>query len=268
MILVSSGHGAASPTTEKPPMLPWSFSGIFGQFDRAQLQRGFKVYREVCAACHSMNFLPFRALSQKGGPEFSEAQVKALAATYKVPTLPDEKGDIGERSALPSDHMPPPFPNDNAARASNNGALPPDFSLIAKAKGYERGFPKFLFDPITLYQEQGPDYIHALLTGYADPPSNIELAPGQNYNRFMPGHLIAMPPPLTDGQVSYPAGEDGKPLVPETVDQYSRDVAAFLVWAAEPHMQERKKLGVKVLLFLLVLAFLVRKVKHKVWATV
>jgi ubiquinol-cytochrome c reductase cytochrome b/c1 subunit len=140
--------------------------------------------------------------------------------------------------------------------------------LIAKAKGYERGFPNFLLDPITLYQEQGPDYIHALLTGYEEAPSGIEISPGQSYNRFMPGNLIAMPPPLTDGQVSYPHGEDGKPIVPETVDQYAQDVSAFLMWAAEPHMEERKKLGFKVFLFLSIFAFLVFKVKRKVWSKV
>jgi ubiquinol-cytochrome c reductase cytochrome b/c1 subunit len=267
-VMLSSPHSLASGNLEKPPMLPWTFSGVFGQFDPAQLQRGFKVYREVCASCHSLKLLPFRALSQKGGPEFSESQVKTLAASYSVLGEPDEKGEVNDRPALPSDMIPPPYPNDNAARAANNGALPPDFSLIAKAKSYERGFPNFLFDIFTLYQEQGPDYISALLTGYANPPSGIDIAPGQYYNRFMPGNLIAMPPPLTDGQVSYPQGEDGKPIVPETVDQYAKDVSAFLVWAAEPHMEERKKLGVKVFLFLLVFALLVLRIKRKVWATV
>ena len=153
-----------------PPRTAWSFAGPFGTFDRAQLQRGYKVYKEVCASCHSANLLRFRNLSQPGGPEFSVAQVANLAATFKVKDGPNEQGEMFERDGRPADRFPAPFANDMAARAANGGALPPDMSVLAKARTYERGFPWFLIDIVTQYQEMGPDYIAALLTGYVDPP--------------------------------------------------------------------------------------------------
>jgi ubiquinol-cytochrome c reductase cytochrome c1 subunit len=184
----------------------------------------------------------FRNLSQPGGPEFSKGQVAALAATYQVKDGPNEQGEMFDRPGRPADRFPSPFPNEQAARAANGGAYPPDFSVLAKARTYERGFPRFIFDIFTQYQEQGPDYIHALLTGYHEkPPEGITLLPGQYYNEYMPGHLIAMPKPISDGQVEYPKGPDGKSPVPETVDQYSRDVSAFMVWMAEPHLEARKR---------------------------
>lgn len=265
---LSLAIGAAQAAGDRvvPPALSWSFSGPFGTFDRAQLQRGFKVYKEVCASCHSMQLLRFRNLSQPGGPEFTHGQVTALAATYQITDGPNDQGEMFQRPGRPADTFPSPFANEQAARAANGGAYPPDFSVIAKARTYERGFPKFIFDIFTQYQEQGPDYLHALLTGYTDPPAGMTLLPGQNYNTYMPGHLLAMPKPLSDGQVEFPKGADGKPQVPETVDQYARDVSAFLVWAAEPHMEERKRIAFWFMPFLVILASLLFYTKKKVWS--
>lgn len=249
-----------------PPGMNWSFSGPLGKFDRAQLQRGFKVAKEVCATCHAMSLLRIRNLAQPGGPEFTPGQITALAATYQVTDGPNEQGEMFQRPGRPADAFPAPFPNELAARAANGGAYPVDLSVIAKARTYERGFPTFIFDIFTQYQEQGPDYIHALMVGYKDPPAGVTLLPGQHYNEYMPGHLIAMPKPLSDGQVEYPKGPDGKSPVPETVDQYARDVAAFLVWAAEPHLEARKRMGLQVMLFLLIFGGLLYYTKKKVWS--
>ncbi|PZO02149.1 MAG: cytochrome c1 [Hyphomicrobiales bacterium] len=250
-----------------PPELSWSFSGPFGKFDRAQLQRGYKVYKEVCASCHSASLLKFRNLSQPGGPEFSAGQVTALAATYQVKDGPNDAGEMFERPGRAADAFPSPFPNEQAARAANGGAYPPDMSVLAKARTYERGFPRFVFDIFTQYQEQGPDYIAALLTGYKDPPpEGVTLLPGQYYNTYMPGHLIAMPNVLNDGQVEYPKGPDGQAPVPETAAQYAKDVTAFLVWSAEPHLEARKRIGLQVMIFLLIFGGLLYYTKKKVWA--
>ena len=266
-LALASGAVQAAGDRVIPPAVSWSFSGPFGTFDRAQLQRGFKVYKEVCASCHSMSLLRFRNLSQPGGPEFTPGQVTALAATYQIKDGPNESGEMFDRPGRPADAFPAPFANEQAARAANGGAYPPDLSVIAKARTYERGFPKFVFDIFTQYQEQGPDYLHALLTGYRDPPKDFPpLLPGQNYNTYMPGHLLAMPKPLNDGQIEYPKGPDGKSPVPETVDQYSRDVSAFLVWAAEPHMEARKRLGMQVMIFLAIFAGLLYYTKKKIWS--
>lgn len=266
-----TGFGAmpasAAGDVVEPPRLSWTFSGPFGSFDRAQLQRGYKVYKEVCASCHSASLLRFRNLSQPGGPEFSEAQVKNLAATYKVKDGPNEQGEMFERDGRPADAFPAPFANDMAARAANGGALPPDMSVIAKARTYTRGFPRFIFDIFTQYQEQGPDYIAALLTGYVEnPPAGVKLLPGQYYNTYMPGHLIAMPSPLNDGQVEYTKGADGKPQAPETKAQYAKDVTAFLMWGAEPHLEARKRIGFQVMLVLLILSGLLYFAKKKIWS--
>ncbi|WP_439497748.1 cytochrome c1 [Bosea sp. (in: a-proteobacteria)] len=249
-----------------PPPQSWSFSGPFGKFDRAQLQRGFKVAKEVCASCHAMS-IPIRTLAQPGGPEFSTGQIAALAATYQVKDGPNDTGEMFDRPGRAADKFPAPFPNEQAARAANGGAYPPDLWVLAKARTYERGFPKFIFDIFTQYQEQGPDYIHALMVGYKDPPEGFPaLLPGQNYNEYMPGHLIAMPKPLNDGQIEYPKGPDGKAPVPETVDQYAKDVAAFMVWMAEPHLEARKRLGLQVMLFLIVFGSLLYYTKKKIWS--
>ena len=264
--LAASSAIAAEGRVE-PPALNWSFSGPVGKFDRAQLQRGFKVVKEVCANCHSMSLLRIRNLAQPGGPEFSPGQVTALAATYQVKDGPNDQGEMFERPGRPADPFPAPFANEQAARAANSGAYPVDLSVIAKARTYERGFPRFVFDIFTQYQEQGPDYLAALLNGYKDPPpEGVTLLPGQYYNTYMPGHLIAMPKPLNDGQIEYPKGPDGQPQVPETVAQYAKDVSAFLVWAAEPHLEQRKRIGLQVMLFLMIFGSLLYYTKKKVWA--
>jgi ubiquinol-cytochrome c reductase cytochrome c1 subunit len=251
----------------EPPALSWSFSGPLGTFDRAQLQRGYKVFKEVCASCHGASLLRFRNLSQPGGPEFTPSQITALAATYQVKDGPNDSGEMFDRPGRAADAFPSPFPNEQAARAANGGAYPVDLSVIAKARTYERGFPRFVFDIFTQYQEQGPDYLAALLAGYKDPPpEGVTLLPGQYYNTYMPGHLIAMPKPLNDGQVEYPKGADGQPQAPETVAQYAKDVTAFLVWAAEPHLEQRKRIGMQVMAFLFIFALLLYYTKKKVWA--
>ena len=258
------GDHAAEPTHVpiiKPEDMEWSFAGPFGKYDRAQLQRGLKVYKEVCSACHSMDLVAFRTLEGLG---YSDAQVKAFAAEYTITDGPNDDGDMFERPGIPSDHFPSPFANPQAAAASNGGAAPPDFSLIAKARGVERGFPTFIFDIFTQYAEAGPDYIHALLTGYDhEPPAGMEIAEGTYYNPyFIGGKSLAMAKPLDDGQVTY---DDGSP---ETLDQYSRDVSAFLMWAAEPHLAARKQTGLMVLVFLVIFAGLVYLTKRKVWEAV
>jgi len=248
--------------TPQPPAQKWSFAGPFGKFDQAQLQRGFKVYKEVCASCHSLNLVSFRNLAEPGGPGYSAAQAAAVAAEYKVQDGPNDAGEMFERAGRPADFFPHPFPNDNAARAANGGALPPDMSVLAKARTYERGFPWFVFDIFTQYQEQGPDYIHAILMGYEEAPKGFALPPGAHYNKYFPGHAIGMPPPISDGQVTY---DDGSP---QTIDQYGKDVSAFLMWTAEPHMMARKRLGLQVMIFLLVLTGLLYFTKKKVWKQV
>ena len=245
-----------------PPREKWSFSGPFGKYDRGQLQRGFKVYREVCQSCHSLSLISFRNLAEPGGPGFSPAQAAAVAAEYKVQDGPNDAGEMFERNGRPADRFPKPFPNDNAARSANGGALPPDLSIIAKARTYERGGLWFLLDIVTQFQEQGPDYVTALLKGYEDVPQGFNLPAGAHYNKYFPGHAIGMPNPLSDGQVTY---DDGSPA---TVAQYAKDVTAFLMWTAEPHMEARKRLGLQVMIFLLVFAGLLYFTKKKVWADV
>jgi ubiquinol-cytochrome c reductase cytochrome c1 subunit len=203
----------------------------------------------------------FRALAEEGGPHFTEEQVKALAATYKVTDGPNDAGDMFERAAKPSDHIPSPFANAEAAKAANGGAEPPDLSLIAKARAAHRGIFFTVLDFFTQYQEGGPDYIHALLTGFRDPPAGMTVPEGTHYNPyFLAAASLAMPPPLSADQVTYTDG------TPQTVDQYARDVAAFLMWAAEPHLAERKRMGFQVIVFLIVFAGLVGLAKRKVWA--
>lgn len=247
---------------EVPPRNRWSFAGPTGLFDRGQLQRGLKVYREVCQACHSLSYVAFRNLAQPGGPGFSEAQAGAIAHEYKIKDGPNDQGEMFERDGRAGDRFPSPYANDAAGRAANNGALPPDLSVMAKARSYERGFPWFVFDIFTQFQEQGPDYIVALMHGYEDAPAGFALPAGSNYNKYFPGHAIGMPKPLSDGQVDYTDGTPG------TVDNYSKDVAAFLMWTAEPHMEARKRIGFQVMIFLLILAGMLFFVKKRVWKTV
>jgi cytochrome c1 len=258
-LAVPGAWPASAQEAEAPPLLHWSFAGPFGLYDTAQLQRGFKVYREVCSTCHSLKLLAFRNLAEPGGPEFSEAQAATIAAEFQVTDGPNDKGQMFQRPGKISDYFPAPFANDQAARAALGGALPPDLSVIAKARAYERGFPWFIFEAFTDYQEGGPDYIHALLNGYTDPPPGFTVPPGGQYNKYFPGRAIGMPKPLSDGQVEYTDG------TPATVDQYGRDVAAYQMWAAEPTLDARKRLGFQVMIFLIVLTALLYFTKRRVW---
>jgi len=229
----------AAGDAPKAPSQDWSFSGPFGMYDQSSLQRGLKVYREVCASCHSMRMVYFRNFEALG---YNEAQIKNIAAEYTVMDGPNEEGDMFERTALPSDAYPSPFVNDKAAAYANGGAIPPDFSLITKARA------------------NGSNYLYALLTGYSEPPHGAEVVEGKYWNKYYPGHNISMAPPLMDEQVSY---EDGSP---ETVEQYARDLSHFLTWTADPYMEERKKTGFRVVLFLLIFAGVMYSVKRKTWA--
>lgn len=221
------------------PQERWSFDGVFGTFDRGSAQRGLQVYKEVCSVCHGLKQVAYRNLMQLG---LSEDEVKALAATVQIKDGPNDSGDMFERPGRPSDRFRSPFPNEQAARAANNGAYPPDLSLIIKAR------------------PDGANYLHALMVGYADPPAGVTLMSGMNYNKFFPGHQIAMAPPLSDDRVAYTDGT--KP----TTDQLARDVTTFLAWAAEPELEVRRALGVKIILFLMVLTVLAYMVKRKIWA--
>jgi cytochrome c1 len=265
--LIAGAALAAGGDEPTPPRQKWTFSGMFGRYDNNQLQRGFQVYQNVCAACHAMKLVAFRNLSEKGGPEFNPEQIKELAAKWPIPVKdgPNDKGEMFERPARPSDRFPSPHANPEAAKAANNGAYPPDFSVLAKARTYRVGFPGFVIDamPGITYQEHGADYIYALLAlGYVDPPKGKVVEDGLNFNLYMPGQKIAMAAPLADGQVEY---TDGSPM---TKEQYAKDVTAFLMWAAEPHLEQRKQLGFRVMIFLLVFALLLYFTKKKVWADV
>jgi len=260
--LATSLSAAAVQTAsaeDAPPRQKWSFAGPFGIYNQAQLQRGFQIYKEVCSTCHSIKLLAFRNLADPGGPDFTEAQAKTIAESFQVTAGPNDQGQMFQRPGTLADRFPPPFPNDQAARAALGGKLPPDMSVLAKARAHEGGFPQFVIDAFTMYQEGGPDYIHGIITGYTDPPAGETLPPGGQYNRYFPGGAIGMPKPLSDGQVKYTDG------TPETVDQYGRDIAAFLMWAAEPTLNARKQIGFQVLIFLIVLSGLLYFSKKKVW---
>lgn len=260
--LVAGGAAQAAEGHEKHILRQdWSFAGPLGTYDPAQLQRGFKIYKDVCSACHSLKYVAFRNLAQPGGPQFTEEEAKVIAAGYQITDGPNADGDMFERPGRLSDHFPSPFANEQAARASNGGALPPDMSLLAKARAVERGFPWFVFDIVTQYQESGPDYIYTLLNSFEEPPADVHLLPGQHYNpNFIAGTSLAMAPPLQDGLVEY---TDGAPM---TVDQYAKDVSAFLMWAAEPHLDQRKRIGLNVLIFLAVFAGALFLTKKRIWA--
>jgi len=256
-----SAQPARAAEQENPPRANWSFAGPFGTFDRAQLQRGFQVFKEVCAACHGTAHLSFRNLAQPGGPQFPADQATQIAIDWlhKVREIGDD-GQPAERTPRLSDRMPGPFANVKAAEAAHGGKAPPDLSLMAKARSYERGFPWFLIDIFPpAYQEHGVDYVRAFLLGYEE---GREVPAGTHYNRYYPGNAVAMPNVLQDGQVTY---SDGSPA---TRAQYASDVTAFLMWAAEPHMEQRKRIGFQVLLFVLVLSILLYFTKKKVWARV
>jgi ubiquinol-cytochrome c reductase cytochrome c1 subunit len=242
------------------PDLSYSFEGPFGTFDKGQLQRGYKVYKEVCAACHSMRLLSFRNLADPGGPGFNEEQVKALAATFTVQDGPGEDGQMFDRPGIPADRFPAPFPNEQAARNANGGALPPDLSLITKSRaGWYGTFNQFINGI------GGPEYVHAVLTGYEQAPAEVaqEAPEGKHYNPyFASGHWIGMAPPLAEGQVTF---DDG---APNKVGDMARDVSAFLAWTAEPKMEERKSTGFATIIYLAVLAVLLYLVKQRIWTKV
>jgi cytochrome c1 len=231
---------------EATPPLPhekWSWEGPFGTFDRAALQRGFQVYQEVCSNCHSLNLVAYRDLADLG---YSEDQIKNIAAQKQVTDGPNDQGEMFQRPARPSDHFVPAFPNDQANRAAHNGALPPDQSLIIKAR------------------EGGADYVYAILTGYKDAPAGDKVPDGQYYDTYFAAgnHHIAMPPPLSDDVVTYGDGTKA------TAQQEAHDIVTFLTWASEPKMEERKKTGAKVIIFLLVMTGVLYAAKRKIWADV
>ncbi len=236
----------AAPAVASSDRLPldrqsWSWQGLFGSYEQAQIKRGFKVYREVCASCHSLNLVAYRHLAAIG---FTEEGIRVIAAEKEVQDGPNDQGEMFTRSARPSDPFVPPYPNDQAARVANNGALPPDLSLITKARA------------------GGPDYLYSLLTGYADPPADVVLMPGMNYNKVFPGQQIAMPQPLFEDIVTY---DDGTPA---SLPQMAKDITAFLNWAAEPELDARHGLGLKTLAFLILLAGLFYALKRQIWSDV
>ncbi len=240
LALIASSAAFAS---EGKPLkhVNWPFDGVTGALDKQSAQRGFQVYKEVCAACHSMKRVAFRSLTEIG---FSEAEVKALAAGYQVKDGPNDSGDMFDRPGKPSDSFPSPFANENAARASNGGAYPPDLSLIVKAR------------------HDGGNYLYSLLTGYGEPPADVQMATGMQYNAYFPGGQIAMPKPFSDDQVTY---EDGTKA---SVDQMARDVTIFLQWASEPEMEWRKEMGIKVLVFLAIFSVFAYIAKRNIWRKV
>ncbi len=250
---ISAAAFAADATQSTAPQAPkdvqWSFEGPFGVYDQAELQRGFQVYKEVCSACHNLSHVAFHALSEPGGPGFTDAQMKAIAASYKIPAGPNDKGDTVDangnplmRPGTPADYFPGPFPNEEAARAANNGALPPDLSMIVKARA---GGPQYVYSIITGFHEKPPAWFHVMANKY--------------YNPYFDGWNISMPPPLTDGQVTFADGS------PNKVADEAHDVVAFLAWASDPTMDERKRTGFVVVAFLLLLSGLLYLSYRRVW---
>ena len=248
--------------------LDWTFGGLTGHFDKEQLRRGYLVYKNICASCHGLRQVYFRNLSEPGGPEFSEASVAQFASEANVQDGPNDDGEMFDRPGRPADRFPSPYPNEKAAAAAQGGAVPPDLSLMAKARAVAGAGPWYLepfhwaYDILTMYQEGGSDYLHALMTGYEEPPEGVEVLPGMHYNAAFPGHQIAMPAPLSEGLVDYADG------TPPTVENYARDVTAFLTWTAEPKLEERKQMGLKVLIYLAVLTLLLFLSKRALWRNV
>ena len=222
----------------------WSFKGLIGKFDRASLQRGYQVYNEVCSSCHSMNLLSYRNLGEKGGPEFSVEQVKAIAANFEVTDGPNNEGEMFERPGRPSDKFVSPYPNVQAAMAANGGAYPPDMSVLVKAR------------------KGGADYIYSILMGYEEAPQGFELEEGVYYNKYMDGNKIKMANPLSDGLITYADGTNS------TASQMSKDVTTFLAWASEPHLEARHKTGVKVIIYLIILTVLIYLSMKRLWSRI
>ena len=233
-------------SAEKTKLLEvdWSFKGITGKFDRSSLQRGYQVYTEVCASCHSMKLVSYRNLGEPGGPEFSVDQVKAIAANFEVEDGPNADGEMFTRPGRPSDKFVSPYPNVQAATAANGGAYPPDMSVLVKAR------------------KGGSDYIYSVLMGYEDPPAGFELEDGVYYNKYMDGKKIKMSNPLSEGIVTYSDGTVA------TEAQMAKDVTTFLTWTAEPHLETRHKMGVKVLIFLTIFSFLVYLSMKRIWSRI
>ncbi len=222
----------------------WSFKGPLGKFDRSSLQRGYQVYTEVCAACHSMKYLSYRNLMEKGGPEFSEAQAKSIAASFEVTDGPNADGEMFSRPARLSDKFPMPYPNEKAAQAANGGAYPPDMSVLAKAR------------------KGGVDYLYSVLLGYTEPPAGVTLDEGVYYNKFMYGNKIKMPKVLEDDLIEYGDGTLA------TEEQMAKDVVTFLMWSAEPHLEARHKMGFRAIIYLTILTILVYFSMKKIWSRV
>ena len=245
-ILISLGISFSVNSAEKVDLMTtdWTFKGLFGKFDRASLQRGYQVYTEVCAACHSMKYLSYRNLMEGGGPEFSEAQAKAIAAQFEITDGPNSEGEMFQRPAKLSDKFVMPYPNAKAAQAANGGAYPPDMSVLAKAR------------------KGGVDYLYSLLLGYEDPPIGVSLDEGVHYNKFMYGNKIKMPKPLEDDLIEYSDG------TPATEEQMAKDVVTFLMWSAEPHLEARHKMGFKAIIYLIILTLLVYLSMRKIWSRV
>jgi ubiquinol-cytochrome c reductase cytochrome c1 subunit len=243
LLIGALGLASAVPAAAQEEAVPiqrsWSFEGFFGTYDRSAAQRGLQVYREVCQTCHGLKYVAFRNLEALG---FSEDEVSAIAAEYQITDGPNDEGEMFERAGRPADHFPAPFPNDAAARLANGGALPPDLSLITKARA------------------DGTNYVYSLLQGYEEPPAGEEGLEGLYYNAYFPNHWTAMPPPLFEDQVSYADGSS------TSIEQMASDVAVFLTWTAEPTLEERKQTGLKVLLFLIILTGLLYATKRKIWA--
>ena len=222
----------------------WSFKGLFGKFDRGALQRGYQVYTEVCSSCHSMKYLSYRNLAEKGGPEFTEAQAKVIAASFEVTDGPNADGEMFTRPGKLSDKFVMPYENVKAAQAANGGAYPPDMSVLVKARG------------------GGANYIYSLLQGYEDPPLGITLDEGVHYNKYMYGNKIKMSNPLSEGLVEYSDGTNA------SVEQMSKDVTTFLMWTAEPHLEARHKMGFKAIVYLIILTILVYFSMKRIWSRV
>jgi len=243
LVLLGGFRGTlrAQEEAPSPPRQQWSFNGVFGTYDRAALQRGFQVYKEVCGSCHPVKHLAFRDLTEIG---YSEDEVKGIAAQVQVADGPNDGGEMFQRPGRPADPIPGPFPNDQAARAANNGALPPDLSMITKAR------------------DGGADYVYAILNGFKDAPAGFKVGDGMYYNEYFLGHQIKMPPPISPDQVKYADG------TPTTVPQMAHDVVTFLNWAAEPTLEQRHRIGFKVILFLVIAIGVFYAAKRKVWSRV
>ena len=244
ILIVGATFSASSAEKAEYLKTDWSFKGLFGKFDRAALQRGYQVYTEVCSSCHSMKYLSYRNLAEKGGPEFTEEQAKAIAASFEVKDGPNSDGEMFTRPGKLSDKFVMPYENVKAAQAANGGAYPPDMSVLVKARG------------------GGVDYVYSLLQGYEDPPADIILDDGVHYNKFMYGNKIKMANPLSDGLVEYADGTNA------SVEQMSKDVTTFLMWSAEPHLEARHKMGFKAIVYLIILTILVYFSMKRIWSRV